>query len=232
MCAIFPAPRRKMVTAEAQGCNTNPAPNELPNARFARPGGRPTRMRAPAQTRSILSERFHFTPRRKRNAMNEKRALLRHFLAALAYRTQKALRHAPPEFGDFRAAAQVRTPHELIRHMDSVLGYSRTFFIGGSYRPPVLPDFPAAVAHFHETLASVAQYLAAGTELRGINEESLLQGPFSDAMTHAGQLAILRRLVGSPVPPENFVFADIKAENLGPEQPLPAAPDKDWPERP
>jgi hypothetical protein len=164
--------------------------------------------------------------------MNERRALLTHFLAALAYRTQKALRDAPPEFGDFRVAPQVRTPHELIRHMDSVLGYSRTFFIGGAYQPPVFPDFPSAIAHFHETLAAVAEHLKAGTELRGITEEILLQGPFSDAMTHAGQLAMLRRLAGSPVPPENFVFADVKAARLGPDQPPPAAPDKDWPERP
>jgi len=51
-------------------------------------------------------------------------------------------------------------------------------------------------------------------------------------MTHAGQLAMLRRLAGSPVPPENFVFAEIKVGNLGPAQPLPADPDRDWPERP
>ena len=67
--------------------------------------------------------------------MDEKRGLLRHFLAALAYRTQKALREAPAGFGDFRAADGVRTPAELIRHMTSVLGYARTFFVGGQYRP-------------------------------------------------------------------------------------------------
>lgn len=164
--------------------------------------------------------------------MDEKRALLRHFLAALAYRTQKALRGAPPEFADFVAGPKVRTPHELIHHMDSVLGYSRTFFIGGSYRPPVFPDFASAIAHFHETLADLARHLEVGTELRGVTAEVLLQGPFSDAMTHAGQLALLRRLSGSPVAPENFVFAEISATNLGPDQPLPASPDKDWPERP
>jgi hypothetical protein len=164
--------------------------------------------------------------------MDEKRVLLRHFLAALAYRTQKALRDAPPEFADFRAAPLVRTPHELVRHMDSVLGYSRTFFLGGNYRPPVLPEFSAAIAHFHEILTDVARYIELGTELRNITPEILLQGPFSDAMTHAGQLALLRRLFGSPVPPENFVFAEIASENLGPHQPLPRSPDKDWPERP
>jgi hypothetical protein len=116
--------------------------------------------------------------------------------------------------------------------MDDVIGYARTFFIGGNYRAPLLADFQAAVAHFHETLADLARHLEVGTELRDITAAVLLQGPFSDAMTHAGQLAILRRLAGSPVPPENFVFAAISAANLGPDQPLPASPDKDWPERP
>src|SRR5580693_6937073 len=150
--------------------------------------------------------------------MDDKRALLKHFLAALAYRTQKALRGAPPEFATFRAAPKVRTPHELISHMDSVLGYARTFFIGGSYRPPVLP-FHAAVAHFHEILEDIAHHLEQGTEFQGITAEVLLQGPFSDAMTHAGQLAMLRRLAGDPVAPENFIFAIITPENLSPDEP-------------
>jgi hypothetical protein len=164
--------------------------------------------------------------------MDEKRTLLKHFLAALAYRTQKALRGAPPDFSAFRAGHQVRTPHELIRHMDSVLGYARTYFIGGNYRPPLLPDFGAAVAHFHEILGDVARHLELGTDFRGVTAEILLQGPFSDAMTHAGQLAMLRRLASSPVPPENFIFAAISSANLGPDQPLPVSPDKEWPEKP
>jgi len=165
-------------------------------------------------------------------SMDEQRKLLRHFLAALAYRTQKALRDAPPEFADFRVAPLVRTPHELIRHMDGVLGYARTFFTGGSYEVPYFPKFSAAVAHFHETLTDLARHLEQGTELRGIGLENLLQGPCSDAMSHAGQLAMLRRLAGSPVPPENFIFAAISSDNLGPDQPPPVRPDEDWPERP
>lgn len=164
--------------------------------------------------------------------MDTERTLLRHFLAALAYRTQKALRGAPAEFASFRAAPQVRTPHELIHHMDDVLGYSRTFLIGGSYRAPEFPDFRSAIAHFHETLADVARLVELGGELRDVTPEILLQGPFSDAMTHAGQLALLRRLAGNPVPPENFIFADITTANFGPEQALPARPDEIWPEGP
>jgi Uma2 family endonuclease len=164
--------------------------------------------------------------------MDDKRAMLHHFLAALAYRTQKALRGAPAEFAAFRAAPQVRTPHELIRHMDDVLGYSRTFFIGGSYRAPLFPEFRAAIGHFHETLADVARHIEIGTALREITPLILLHGPFSDAMTHAGQLGLLRRLAGSPVAPENFVFADISGGNLGMDQALPAQPDEVWPEKP
>jgi hypothetical protein len=112
--------------------------------------------------------------------------------------------------------------------MDSLMGYTRTLFIGGSYRAPLLPDFGEAVAHFHETLKDVARHLELGTELADITPEQLLQGPFSDAMTHAGQLAILRRLAGSPVPSESFIDADITPENLGPNQPYPIRPDEDW----
>lgn len=164
--------------------------------------------------------------------MKDKRDLIIHFLAALAYRTQKALRGAPPEYASLRVTPQTRTPHELIRHMDSVLGYARTFFVGGSYRAPEFPNFHDAVKHFHGTLADLAKQLGQGTELQDITLENLLQGPFSDAMTHVGQLAMLRRMVGSPVPPENFVFADIQPTNLGPDQPLPVSPDREWPERP
>jgi hypothetical protein len=164
--------------------------------------------------------------------MDEQRKMLVHFLAALAYRTQKALRDAPPEFAEFRVAPLVRTPHELIRHMDGVLGYARTYFAGGSYNVPEFPEFSAAVAHFHETLGDLAHQIEIGTELHEITLERVLQGPCCDALSHAGQLAMLRRLAGSPVPPENFIFAAVSAENLGSEQPLPVLPDEDWPERP
>jgi hypothetical protein len=165
--------------------------------------------------------------------MDEKRELLRHFLAALAYRTQKALRDAPPEFGDFLAGAGVRTPAELVRHMTSVLGYARTFFIGGQYRPKPLPSLPEEIARFHEMLADLARHLEANTPLlEGVTAERLLQGPFADAMTHAGQLAMLRRLAGVPVAPENFIVADITPARLGSEQAEPAQPDESWPEAP
>ena len=88
------------------------------------------------------------------------------------------------------------------------------------------------MARFHEMLEALAQLLADGAELRdGLTPEQLLQGPFADAMTHAGQLALLRRLAGTPVAPENFVFAEIGCDRLGTDQAEPVSPDSEWPDR-
>lgn len=164
---------------------------------------------------------------------DDERRLLRHFLAALAYRTQKALRDAPREFADFEAGNDVRTPKELVLHMTSVLGYARTYFVGGQYRPQPLPSLREEVARFHEMVESLSSHIAKGDPLLDqTTAERLLQGPLSDAMTHAGQLAMLRRLAGEPVPPENFIVADIDAARLGTDQASPVSPDKEWPEAP
>ncbi len=156
------------------------------------------------------------------------RGLLRHFLAALAYRTQKALRGAPPGFAEFRAGTHVRTPHELVWHMTGVIGYARTMLHGGSFAPPRMPTFAEEVARFHATLEALRDdFVDEALEAR-ISDEQFLQGPLSDAMTHAGQLAMLRRLAGSPVASEDFIHARISAENVGEGQAEPAAPDAWW----
>jgi hypothetical protein len=147
--------------------------------------------------------------------VDDNRRLLRHFLAALVYRTEKALQGAPESFGSFQAGAGVRAPAELVRHMASVLGYARTCFTGGQHVPPeALPSLAEEVARFQAMIEDLARHLASGaTTVNGVTIEQLLQGPFSDAMTHAGQLALLRRLAGSPIPPENFVAARISPES-------------------
>jgi len=72
--------------------------------------------------------------------VDAERRLLRHYLAAIAYRTQKALRDAPAHYPDFAAGNRARTPAEILRHMTSLLGYTRTLFVGGAY--PVKPEPP------------------------------------------------------------------------------------------
>jgi hypothetical protein len=162
------------------------------------------------------------------------RELLLHFLAAIAYRTQKALRDAPASFPDFVPGHQVRTPGDILRHMTSLMGYTQTLFRGGAYpmRPDPLPTFADEIDRFHTMLEGVAEIIRAGTPACSISTEQLLQGPLADSMTHVGQLALLRRLADSPVAPENFIYAQVTSARLGADQAQPARPDEHWPERP
>jgi hypothetical protein len=160
--------------------------------------------------------------------MTEQQKLVQHFLAAIAYRTQKALRGAPESFVDFRAGSNVRTPHELVWHMTGVLGYARTFFHGGIWQPEKLESFTEEVTRFHQVLEALGTDLEKESPARDLSLEKLLQGPLADAMTHVGQLAMLRRLAGFPVPPENFIRAAIDSSNLSANQPMPVAPDPGW----
>ena len=114
------------------------------------------------------------------------------------------------------------------------MGYTRTLFLGGTYpvRPEALANFADEITRFHDMLADVGRLLTAGTPLRDISHQQLLQGPFADVMTHVGQLALLRRLADAPVAPENFIYAEIRSDRLGPDQAMPARPDRQWPERP
>ena len=80
------------------------------------------------------------------------------------------------------------------------------------------------VDRFYEVLLKLDESIQSKS-LREVTEEQLLQGPFSDAMTHIGQLSMLRRMADSPIPSENFLYADIKKGIIGPNQPKPVAPD-------
>jgi hypothetical protein len=154
--------------------------------------------------------------------------LLGHCLATIAYRTQKALRGSPEGFADFSCGHGVRTPRELVRHIASVLGYARTFFIGGVYFAEPLETMRDEVERLHGVIADLGAHLRAGTPLRELTAEQLLQGPFADALTHVGQIAMLRRIAGAPVASENFLMAEISADRLGAQQPMPVAPTPRW----
>jgi len=155
------------------------------------------------------------------------RRLLQHYLAAIAYRTQKAIRDAPPEYAVYRAGPGVRTPHQLVRHMSDVLGYAAALLRGERWRASLLPAFEEEVARFHHVLEDLNTAIATAG-FADLTPARLLQGPLADAMSHAGQLALLRRLSGSPIPPENFIQADVRAGHVGPDQSLPASPDPEW----
>jgi hypothetical protein len=89
-----------------------------------------------------------------------------------------------------------------------------------------MPTFEEEVERFHQTLEELGHQIDSGKEPRDTTLERLLQGPVSDAMTHVGQIAMLRGLFGSPVPGEGFMLADIDPYNLSSKQRDPVSPDK------
>ena len=157
--------------------------------------------------------------------MAQKRGMLRHFLASIAYHASKAIRYAPENYPELDVEMEVRTPREILHHITGVLSYAHSFFEHYETTYFDLEPWNAEVESFHEILGKLDESLQEKPP-DGVTEERLLQGPLSDSMAHVGQLLMLRRMAGAPVPSENFVYADIKAGVLGPDQPEPVAPDK------
>jgi hypothetical protein len=143
-----------------------------------------------------------------------KRHMLRHFLAALAYRGTNVLREMPAHIPQFRPSPLVRAPVEILNHLNGVLTYAHSFLVPYESTEPPLLEWRGEVERFYEILAKLDQSLAGPTPLRVVDEEDLLQGPFADAMLHLGQIGIFRRIAGSPVAAENYIFADITAGRL------------------
>ena len=158
--------------------------------------------------------------------LKPERQLLKHFLATLAYRTEKTLRQRPPEFENYRPAPGVRTPYQLLSHMNDVLHFALGQFGKTVERTPET-DFDCAIEGFYEILQTLGKKLEDDTA-NGPDSARLLQGPFSDVMAHAGQLAMLRRLCGSPIPPENFHGANISSDNLTAAQAAATHPFGEW----
>lgn len=180
-----------------------------------------------------LSTASSSTPSRIiRPVMNRNQALLRHFLAALAYRTAKALRDAPVGYDAFEPGHQARTPRQLVRHMSGVINYAIGLLTAPRAGLTDCPTYGAEVERFFALLRELAEVIRATMDLGDTIAERLLQGPLADAMAHAGQLALLRRLSGSPIPPEDFFMAAIDPERLGREQADARSPDAEWPEAP
>lgn len=141
------------------------------------------------------------------------RELIRRMLATLAYRLRKALIGAPESFADFSPGAEARTSLEILLHLTTMMIWIRTSFSGEFERPEAV-EFGAEVERLELALAAVDRELAQGAESRKMTLEQILQGPMSDALTHAGQLALHRRLVGAPIEYENFSKADIRPGEL------------------
>jgi len=151
-------------------------------------------------------------------SLRTKRELLRHGLATIAYRGAKVLRDAPGDFGKFKVGETTRSPGEILAHIGDLLDWASEL-VRGSYvwhdtAPSVWAD---DVARFFAGLVRLDEYFASDASI-GFSAEQLLQGPIADALTHIGQLAMLRRLAGSPVKGESYFNADVVTGRVGPEQ--------------
>src|SRR5262245_40713294 len=150
-----------------------------------------------------------------------KRELLRHTLATLAYRGGKALRGAPASFFGFRIGEATRTPGEILSHIGDLLDWALHLLRGEHvWHDATVGTWEHGSARFFDGLARLDAYLASDAPLV-CSAEKLFQGPIADAFTHIGQIAMLRRLAGSPVRGENYFRADIAAGRVGPEQSAP-----------
>ncbi len=149
------------------------------------------------------------------------REMLRHALATLAYRGGKAVRGAPDRFGEFKTEATIRTPGQVLAHIGDLLDWSLSLADGQHvWRDSAPRPWPEEVARFFETLARLDARLASEAPL-GFRPQQLFQGPIADALTHVGQVTMLRRMFGAPVRGENYLKAEIVMGRVGPEQSLP-----------
>ena len=156
-----------------------------------------------------------------KKAVGPAREMLRHTLATLAYRGGKAIRDAPPTFASFRVAPVSRTPGEILAHIGDLLDWALRM-VKGEIRwvdSPPLP-WPEGVARFFDALSA----LDAGLDSDGllhVPAEKIFQGPIADALTHIGQLAMLRNLAGCKMRGENYFVAEISVGRVGADQPAP-----------
>ena len=185
------------------------------------------RKKAPARKKSIRKVSRKSAPKRpptRKKATTTQdgaRLFLRHAIATLAYRCSKALRGAPESFATFKAGPTTRMPIEILAHIGDLLDWVLSQATGQErWRDADYSSWEVEKRRFHSELAAFDDYLASDAPLHK-PAERMFQGAIADALTHTGQLTMLRRLAGSHVKGENYSRADIQVGKVGPDQPPP-----------
>jgi hypothetical protein len=154
--------------------------------------------------------------------MDDKRLLLRHTVAALAYRASRALDSAPESFAQFDGCG--RQPIKILAHMGDLFDWALSAVQGSERWHNSAPlAWPQENARFFATLKAFDDYLASDQPMHAAAER-LFQGPIADALTHVGQIAMMRRLAGSPTCGEDFFVAKIAVGQTSAEQPAAVQP--------
>jgi hypothetical protein len=148
-----------------------------------------------------------------------KRELLRHTIATLAYRGAKTIQNAPENFASFNDAG--RTPGKILCHIGDLMGWALSMADGTHKWNDSQPlPWDREAERFFGTLKKFDDYLASDQPLQ-CSMEKLFQGPIADALTHVGQLAMLRRMAGASIGGENYFAAQVEVGRVGPEQDAP-----------
>jgi len=149
------------------------------------------------------------------------RQLLRHTVATVAYRGGKALRGAPESFASFKAGETSRAAEKILAHLGDLFDWAFSMASGDAAWHDSQPlNWNAEIERFFKALKKFDDYLATSEPLHA-PVEKLFQGPVADALTHIGQIAMLRRLAGAPIRGENYFKADISSGRVGTDQPTP-----------
>jgi len=149
------------------------------------------------------------------------RDMLRHTVATLAYRGAKAIRGAPPGFGDFQASRTSRTPSQILSHICDLMDWALTQARGKQAWTDTTPEgWEEDSARFFTALRALDDYLATREPL-GYEPGQIFQGAIADALTHVGQINFLRRMFGHPVRGENYFRADIATGRVEADQAAP-----------
>jgi hypothetical protein len=155
------------------------------------------------------------------SAADPKRDLLRHTLATLAYRGGKAVRNAPADLAEFQAVEGVRTPGQILAHTGDLLDWALSIAMGAQkYQQSKPLQWGQEVERFFAALKKFDDFLASSEPLH-VPIEKLFQGPIADALTHVGQINILRRLARVPVKGESYYEAAIETGRVSADQPAP-----------
>jgi len=145
-------------------------------------------------------------------------ALLRHTVATLAYRAAKTVRGAPESFAAFVATPGTRTPAQILAHMGDLFDWALGLADGRHEWHDSTPlPWNEEVGRFFTALQKFDARLGSPQPL-GFPAEKIFSGPIADALTHTGQLAMLRRMAGVPMRGENYLRADIVAGRAGLDQ--------------
>ena len=160
-------------------------------------------------------------PTHSKPAADPKRELLRHTLATLAYRGGKAVRQAPEGFSEFQAGEGVRTPGQILAHVGDLFDWGLSIAMGQQKWHDSKPlPWEQEVERFFTALKKFDAFLASSEPVHAPLEK-LFQGPVADALTHVGQIALLRRIARAPVKGENYYVAEIEAGRVGADQAKP-----------